>query len=58
MEQHKMMLCSHYLSFISHHQIPFLKRISLTGTAIILAMLDCGQSELLLLENNVPIKGL
>ena len=58
MKQHKMMLCSHYLSFISHHQIPFLKgklnRYNYnSGYAV-----DCGQSELLLLENNVPIKGL
>ena len=44
--------------FYFSHQIPFLKgklnRYSYnSGYAV-----DCGQSELLLLENNVPIKGL
>jgi len=57
MEQHKMVLCSHYLSFISQHQVPFFKsklnRYSYSsGYAV-----DCGQSESLLIENNLPIKG-
>lgn len=47
-----------HLSFISHHQIPFLKG-KLNGFSYNSGYaVDCGQSELLLLENNVPIKGL
>ena len=57
MEQHKMVLCSHYQSIICLHQISFLKgklnRYSYSSRYAV----DCVQNELLQLENNLPMKG-